>query len=114
MSTVGCAPGCDPVEEPEVEPEIPAATLIYPHGGTSNNFSRTPVFIWDGHLEEDLDGSFEFTLEIEEGFGPDSWMFHTGSDTVFQFPDTLEAETYYRWWVITDASGGKTVKSQTD
>ena len=112
MIEVGCT-GCEPVEEPEPEPEIPAAALIYPHNSTQGNISRSPVCIWDGHLEEDIDDSFEFTLEIVRGYETDGRLFHTGTDTTIQFPDTLESETYYRWWVITEASGGKEAKSST-
>jgi len=110
MSEVGCE-GCEPVEEPAPVPEIPAATLIYPDRSNSSNISRSPLFIWDGHLEEDMDGSFEFTLEIARRFDTAGWIFHTGTDTTFQFPDTLDSETYHRWWVITEASGGKEAKS---
>ena len=109
MSEVGCE-GCEPVEEPEPVPEIPGATMIYPNSN-AGGISKSPVFIWDGHLEEDKDGSFEFTVEVARGYTAPEWLFHTGSDTTLQFPDTLDSETFYRWQVITEASGGRESKS---
>jgi len=111
MSDVGCAPGCDSVEEPE--PELTVATPLYPENARSG-MSRSPVFVWDGHLEEDDDGSYEFTVSLVRRYPAEYWLFSTGSDTIFQFPDTLEPGIYYSWKVITEASGGRSEESSSN
>ena len=101
---------CSEWEVSEPEPDMESAKLIYPSRGL-DDASRSPVFIWDGHVEEDDDGSYLFTLVIECGPPFERWLFPAGSDTVLQLPDTLEADTYYSWRVITEASGGREVES---
>jgi hypothetical protein len=90
--------------------EIPRATHIYPPKN-SKGHSRTPLFFWDGHAEESGDGSFAFTIEVKRMFSSGIWTIPVGSDTTFQFPDTLESETDYSWTITTESDDGKTATS---
>jgi hypothetical protein len=106
VSFSSCIFDCDNTQTPEPEFELTPATLIYP-GSASHDIGRSPIFIWDGHLEDDTDGSYEFTVRVWRSLSSEEWTIPAGSDTVIQLPDTLDSETTYTWRVITEGSGGR-------
>jgi len=110
VSMGSCVFECDDARVVRPEPEVTPATLIYP-GVSSAGISRSPIFIWDGHLEDDDDGSYEFTVHVWRRLGPGDWMLPAGQDTTIQFPDTLDSEVSYIWNVITEGSGGRSEES---
>lgn len=97
----------DPIE---TEPEIYQAWPIYPQN-ESEGAGRSPMFIWEGSLEEDYDDSYSFSLELRITGGEEQLFFSTGRDTFFYYTDTLDAETRYSWKVRTEASGGRSTST---
>lgn len=86
---------------------ITAPVGIYPDRACKNA-SRTPLFIWDGKLDSDSDGSYTFeVLLYPTGHTSEIVYYAAGRDTFFQLPDTLDAGTSYMWKVYTSASNDR-------
>lgn len=77
----------------------PAPTYVYPpNNGTAQ--SLTPTFIWNQYREKAW-SYYKLTLVLSTS----EHFIATIYDSIFTFPDTLDALTEYKWWVIVYASG---------